>query len=300
MEALFFGSPGCDAGGLMLPGCRLRPVEAQPRALPARFESMVFRRGGQVYWLCLDQRRREQMLPDAGKDSHFSELGEDSIELFTEIERSFVVDLGDFQALCGLSVGDLARLVEERAGYPVRNACLSQITFYKLRLVLIDQAGIPRGRIAPSTVTSGAIPWSSRRAAWKRLELETGLALPSLRWPGSLLLTSLLMPLGCCFLIYFAVPGEFGWMVLLAILVWIGSLKILAPLARAIPLGCSSLGDLACVTVRKNYGLLAKEYGGSSKAEILKALRKVIALQVGVSRHEVLPSTRVPKELNIF
>jgi hypothetical protein len=45
-------------------------------------------------------------------------VGEDTFELFETIEDSFGVELGDYRALCGLTITELASEVSKKAGAP--------------------------------------------------------------------------------------------------------------------------------------------------------------------------------------
>jgi hypothetical protein len=56
-------------------------------------------------------------------------LGEDTWELFEVIEDSFGVDLGDYSAVCGMTVSELAEVVSKKANYPAAEKCLSAVAF---------------------------------------------------------------------------------------------------------------------------------------------------------------------------
>ena len=60
-------------------------------------------------------------------------LGEDTCELFEAIEDSFGVNLGDYSAICGMTVRELADVVYQKAAYPTQDRCLSAVAFYRIR-----------------------------------------------------------------------------------------------------------------------------------------------------------------------
>lgn len=95
-------------------------------------------------------------------------VGEDTWELFQAVEDSFGVELGDYSGLTGISVGELAKRIDELANYPTEENCLSAAAFYRLRQVLESVCGVPRKTIRPITPLAQLFPWRSRSRQWKR------------------------------------------------------------------------------------------------------------------------------------
>lgn len=60
-------------------------------------------------------------------------LGEDTWELFEATGESFGVNLGDYHALCGANLRELADKIKTRASYPVNDVCRCGMAFYRLR-----------------------------------------------------------------------------------------------------------------------------------------------------------------------
>ena len=91
-------------------------------------------------------------------------LGEDTYDLFETIEDSFGVELGDYRALCGLTITEIAREISKKANYPDKDRCLSAVAFYKLRRALREMSEIPPAPIRPATPVAELLPWKNRRA----------------------------------------------------------------------------------------------------------------------------------------
>jgi hypothetical protein len=121
-------------------------------------------------------------------------LGEDTWELFEVIEDSFGVDLGDYSAICGLTVSELAEVVYKKANYPTEDKCLSAVAFYRLRRAFETLFDIPRKTIRPATFVGDLLPSKYRAARWLLLQEHVGLVFPALRIPGWLLCLSLVAP----------------------------------------------------------------------------------------------------------
>jgi hypothetical protein len=130
---------------------------------------------------------------------HNPVLGEDTWELFEVIEDSFGVDLGDYHALCGVTVTELASVICGKANYPTEEKCLSAVAFYRLRRAFEVLFGIPRTTIRPATAVRNLLPWKSRSTQWLMLQEHLGLKFPRLNLPGWLLLLTVFAPQRCWF-----------------------------------------------------------------------------------------------------
>jgi len=72
------------------------------------------------------------------------------------------------------------------------------------------------------------------------------------------------------------------------------------PFARSLPRSCRTVGELARVTLARNYATIAKRVGGSSPADVLLSLRYWIAAEIGKDVKWVKPETPFPEGLNIY
>src|SRR5580692_13042504 len=110
------------------------------------------------------------MLLDADLNSDPA-LGEDTWELFQLIEDSFNVDLGDYNALCGKSIRELAHEISQKADFPNPNKCPSAVSFFRLRRIL-ESFGINRSEMRPSSDLRQILPWRTRLRRWSIIEDE--------------------------------------------------------------------------------------------------------------------------------
>ncbi len=109
-------------------------------------------------------------LLDADEKKELNTVGEDTWELFEAIEESFGVDLGDYHALAGITVGELAENICRLANYPAEERCLSAVAFYRLRRAFETLFSVPRRAIRPTTSVVQLLPWKSRRTQWRMLQ----------------------------------------------------------------------------------------------------------------------------------
>jgi hypothetical protein len=240
-------------------------------------------------------------LLDADEKKELNTVGEDTWELFEAIEESFGVDLGDYHALAGITVGELAENICRLANYPAEERCLSAVAFYRLRRAFETLFSVPRTAILPTTSVVQLLPWKSRRTQWRLLQEHLGLTVPGLMYPGWLLLLCLVTP--AALLIS---AREFLGFRLSAIEIIGGSLALIIPavvafipFARTPPPSCATMGGLAKVVLARNYAVFATQHGSSSERGVLPAVRQLIATETGSQLGEVSPETRIPADLNI-
>ncbi|MGA2674819.1 MAG: hypothetical protein ABSE99_16500 [Terracidiphilus sp.] len=189
-------------------------------------------------------------------------LGEDTWELFEVIEDSFGVDLGDYYAICGITLRELAELISRKANHPTEEKCLSAVAFYKLRRALEILFDIPRTAIRPATSVVDLLPLKHRSTRWQMLQEHLGLTLPRLQFPGWLLLLALVTPpallfairafLGARISVIWIFDGSFAlyWITLVSI---IPAIDKRFPLARVLPKSCETFGGLVTVISAHNY-----------------------------------------------
>jgi hypothetical protein len=241
-------------------------------------------------------------LLDADEKKELNEVGEDTWELFAAIEQSFAVDLGDYYALAGISVGELAETIRELAHYPAEESCLSAVAFYRLRRAFEALFNVPRTSIRPATPVGKVMPWRHRRAQWRRLEEHLGLTVPGLKYPGWLALLSFVTSTSLVILARELLGSKLG---IVGIIVWsfalfLPSLVAFTPLARTLPPSCTTMGGLANVVLARNYAVFASQHGSPSEKGVLPELRQLVADETGTAFEEISSETRIPADLNIY
>jgi hypothetical protein len=241
-------------------------------------------------------------LLDADKQNDPNAVGEDTWELFESVERSFGVDLGDFDALTGIRVSELAETICRLANYPAREKCLSAVVFYKLRQAFETLFGAPSKSIRPTTPLKQLLPWRSRKTRWDQVQGYLDLQLPGLALPRWLLLSCLIVPIGGVIFAKAYIGPDLGWGAVFfgGLVLDIGAIYACVPLARSLPSNSETFGDLAKAVLAKNYAAFATRNAGSSEEDVLSSLRTLIASETGISLYKVLPETRIPADLNIY
>ena len=229
-------------------------------------------------------------------------LGEETWDLYLAIERSFGVDLGDFGSLPGMRVSELAETIFTLAEYPTKEKCLSATVFYRLRQAFESRNAIPSRSIRPGTPLKQLLPWRSRKTKWRVMQEHLKLSFPGLGFPSWLALLCLITPaiLLICTNARFGLA--LGWFKLSTYSLALALPTMLAciPLARSLPPDCETLEDLTKAVLAKNYGVFANQNCGSTKEDVLSALRVLVASETGLQVGKVLPETRIPLDLNIY
>jgi hypothetical protein len=221
-------------------------------------------------------------LLDGDKAERLRLFGEDTCELVSAVEQSFDVRFTEVELVQAKTIGELARIISTKLKYPLTQQCLSAVMFYKLR-AFIDSFRVPRAKISPATSLYELMPWKTRRRQWRRIQVHLNCVLPQLTWPVWLLALSLLI---VGFVLYFlfgpkmlgALGAEsilLGIIALLSVLVLI--IVVLSPLARQFPRGCETFGDLAKLTLARNYAKVAVNHGVTSEKEVSQSLLWLIA-----------------------
>ncbi|MGF7181084.1 hypothetical protein RBB76_14080 [Tunturiibacter psychrotolerans] len=228
-------------------------------------------------------------------------VGEDTWDLFEAIECSFGIDLGDYRSHCGRTIRDLAADVGRLTKYPSADKCLTAITFYRLRRAL-QQFGFPRSTVRPATPVRKLLPWRNRRMRWQQMRDQLGLELPGLLYPRWALLLALFGPVTIlgCMKTFWGIPLSVASILGLSVLLVIPAIFASIPFARTLPPGSDTCGGLAEVILARNYAAIATENGSRRGAEVLWALRQLVATEMVMNIEQVSPDARIPQDLNIY
>jgi len=241
-------------------------------------------------------------LLDADVKASSSLVGEDTWELFEAIESSFGVNLGDYEVLAGIRVGELASRIGAMASYPEENACLSSAAFYRVRRALEAVSSVPARLIRPATKLGSILPWRTRRRDWRKLEDALGLRIPRLMITGLILLLCLVAAPGLLislrvFLHWHLNAGVIfdGSFVMLIFLMWVS-----IPFARSINSEWETVGGLAKAVLALNYAAFAVPHGSSRERGIVPGLRFLVAAGASLDIEKITEETRIPNDLNIY
>lgn len=197
-------------------------------------------------------------------------------EVVEEIESAFGIR---FQAgeLSGVeSLAEVLALVSSRFPDESTGSCLTSIAFWKLRMVLSEYHGLPKGGIRPSTLLVDVLPRGYRRArAWRMLESESGLRMPGLVFGKLATWMLLVLPV-------FAAIGLGGYYKSFGIgaaaflpLLFLTAV-VLARFSGELPEHTQTVGDLARTAAALSYGQLVERYGATGARQREDAFYRVI------------------------
>ena len=96
-------------------------------------------------------------------------MGLDLVELVIEVEKSFGISILNEDASKIITVGQLYEYVVANLPTEESSRCVSATAFLQFRRALIDQFGVNRREIRPSTLLGNVIPGAKRRSAWRVL-----------------------------------------------------------------------------------------------------------------------------------
>jgi len=229
--------------------------------------------------------------------------GEDTCDLIHVIQDSFGMEFTSDELIAAETVEQLSEIASKKLTPSRPERCLSATVFYRLRRSFIELFQSSRGEVRPDTRLDVILPWTGRRSGWHRLQGHLGLALPRLTWPAWLVCSAFAISVAVAWAYARCFPhftaGGLGtgaiWFLAFVLLT-----RVLNPFARMLPRACKTVGELAAVTLGRNYATVAKSVGGSSRADVLFALRYLIAVEIGKDVGEVKPETRFPEGLNIY
>ena len=231
-------------------------------------------------------------------------MGLDSVELVMAVEDTFGFSIPDQDAAGLDTVGKLYEYILAHRFHGKREACLSSITFYKLRRAMMSVLQIARNDVRVSTELSAIIP-KHRRRVWQALEKATGFRLPQLRRPKWVTAIVILLTVGLAITIpmFFSltlfrgllVSAIFAAFAVGYVLFWLTT-----PLAFEFQPECTTAGQLAMATLARNYRAIVEETNTcSSDGEAWQMLCLIIADQLGVRTSDFTKETSFVKDLGV-
>jgi hypothetical protein len=131
---------------------------------------------------------------------------------------------------------------------------------------------------------------------------QLGLELPGLLYPRWALLLALFGPatILVCMRAFWGIPLSVASIFGLSVLLAIPAIFASTPFGRTLPPGSDTCGGLAEVILARNYAAIATENGSRRGAEVLWALRQLVATEMVMNIEQVSPDTRIPQGLNIY
>ena len=229
-------------------------------------------------------------------------MGLDLLELTLTVEDTFGFSIPDEDAATLSTMGKLHEYVLAHRFPQDRKACLSSVTFYKIRRAMISVLKLSRKDVRVSTELSTVIH-GHRRRVWRALERTTGLRLPQLRRPTSVAAMAVLATIALAI----AVPmllsltffnGAVIVAILTAFVVGYSLFWLTAPLALRFQSDCTTVGQLATATLARNYRAIVEESEKyASDAEVWNVLCLIVAEQLRVRSADLTKETDFVKDL---
>jgi len=229
-------------------------------------------------------------------------MGLDVVEMVMAVEEAFAIEIKDEEGSALVTVGDLQRLVVSKLRQGRERGLSTARVFWILRRGLMEVAGVERRQVQPVTSLETLLPRKGRATAWARLEATTGLKLPQLQHPGSLMTTLVLAGAALGLLTGWGVGttsggGQAGWAAAGAI----GGLGLSRRSRYAVewPREVENVWALTRRTMERNRAQMGGTNRAWTEGEVLAELRGIIAMQAGIDLEAVVPEARIVEDLGI-
>lgn len=108
-------------------------------------------------------------------------MGLEGVELAMDIEERFATSVPDSELEQILTVGDLQNFIMTRIRSQDSGVCPSAAMFYPIRRILVDQFGLDRTLVRPSTLLESLVGQSDRSEFWRTIESSLATQLPRLK-----------------------------------------------------------------------------------------------------------------------
>jgi hypothetical protein len=229
-------------------------------------------------------------------------MGLDLVELVMEIEEAFGMSIPDRDAAGLETVGQVYDYILEHRFQGKQEACMSNITFYKIRRALTSVLHIPRNDVRVATALENLIP-DRRRRSWFDLEKSIHLRLPKLKRPFWVILIATLVTFGLGIAAFFLLFMKLGAnAVCVAFITTLAAGFVLIyttePLAVLFSSDCATVGQFTKATLALNYGAISDEYQRYRASEVWDSLCSIISEQLGVPRNILKRETHFVKDLH--
>jgi hypothetical protein len=230
-------------------------------------------------------------------------------ELIERIEETFRIDLPSYELVDVRTVGDLYAVILGKL--ETADTSRPGQAFFRLRKAMMAALGLPRKAIRPATKLAVLLPEAKRIAAWKQLEVATGLTFPKLRhprWARDVIRSlALIAAIATQWLMAdWTHPRGIFWLplevtVVVAFIVARQALYAATGfLAKGLPE--RSVGELAKTLLQTNYAQFIPETGEPitfTRKEAWERLVYLIGAVLGVQTSQVGPETYIDESLRI-
>lgn len=232
-------------------------------------------------------------------------MGLDSVELLVEVEKTFDIEISDYEAVKIATVGDFYEAVWNKIKDKKSDKCLSAMLFYRFRRFLLSKYDFPYKDFKPNTNLNDLIPKEIRKAEWKRIQQDFDYQLPDLELPNFLkrFLNYFGFSIVLGALIYAIVAVNFFdttklsfLLPIVGILLMIGISIILRPLRTDI--GEKTVRGFINTVLTLNYKKIRLTFG-ANRTEMEIILNNLIRDKSGVDYAEIKPEAHLVNDLGI-
>ncbi len=225
-------------------------------------------------------------------------------DLIHRVEETFGISITPEDVTGLYTVTDLHQLIMQKVNGKVWPACLTAHVFYRLRRALMEQGNVPRHAITPKTTLDQLIPPVNHKAHWKHLRTSVRLDFPPpsrpetvrvvmtwIFWIGTVALIlsgcNDLIPLTDALLGLAAVWGT-------TYLIYVFSKPWLVYFEPGL-----TVGALAQQVLVENHQVLGAAPATWSRHAVWERVQLIIAHELGLPIHEIMPQARLVDDLHI-
>jgi acyl carrier protein len=230
-------------------------------------------------------------------------MGLDSVELVLTVEESFGFSIPDEDAAELATVGKLYDYILTHRFQGKQEACLSSVTFYKIRRAMMSVLKIPRKDLRLSTNLSTLIP-QHRHRIWNNIEETAALVFPKLKRPFWVNILIILLTGGLTmWLVRLCPQMPLSTSICLSFVVFciigVTLIFLATPLESVFQANCATIGELTKSVLAKNYGKISDECDKANATEIWDSLCSIISEHLGVAKTKLTKETNFVRDLYV-
>lgn len=229
----------------------------------------------------------------------------DLSELVLEVEDVFGFSIPEEDVIGLTTLGKLYDYVIAHRFRAKQDACLTSVTFYKIRRALMSVLKIPRDAVRVSTELLAIIP-KRRRKTWRAIEKTTGFRLPYLRRPRWVVTTATVaaVALGIATPVLLGLKPFGGGIAVAIVSTAVFGLiffyRLTEFLAYEFPPDVATAGQLAKATLARNYQpIVAESKKSATDAEVWEILQRTVGEQLGVQPDQLRKQTDFLKDIDL-
>jgi len=222
-------------------------------------------------------------------------MGLDLVELVLVVEDAYGLSISDEDAESIDTAGRLYDYVLAHRFQGMQEACLSSVTFYRLRRAMMSVLQLSRKDVQVTASVSALIP-ACRRHVWRELQTALALRLPDLKRPARVTAISTLMAVVPAVTMGILLGSVLGAGIVACSLGYV-FYQVTKPLAVEVRPECASVGQLVKEIVARNFGAISDQCLRANAEELWESLRTLIGEQLGVRRCDVTKQSHFVKDL---